>query len=68
MSLAVAVITSGLHTVVSLVLATVVDSSARTAELVAVTSIHGLGSHVPEIASATAIGFIESILTFAHRG
>ena len=64
-SLAPSIITSGLHARVSLVLATVIRGGTWTAALVAVTSIHGLGSHVPEIASSTTIGFVELTIAFS---
>ncbi len=54
-SLAPAIVTGRLHAVVSHVLATVVRGGTGTSSLVAMTAIHWLGSHVPEVAATAAI-------------
>ncbi len=67
MSLAPSIIASGLHARVSHILATVIRGGTGAAALVAVTSIHGLGSHIPEIAPSAAIGLVELAIAFSDR-
>lgn len=54
-SLAPTVVASRLHAVISHVLATVIRGCTGTSALVAVTSVHRLSRHVPEVAATTAV-------------